>query len=263
MDTIDTAIAQYRSDGATILRGAIPSLWIERMRPAIDTALRSHHGVTHVPSATGSFTNAFFQWLDHPVFAAFLKDSPLPEIAARFLASGEVHFFYDQLLVKEANTPESTPWHQDLPYWPVAGGELVSIWVPFDRATRETGSLYYVKGSHLWGKDDLTAEMIGQRFADLPEPGVPNERFTYLNWDLEPGDILLHHPRMVHGAPGNTTLSARRRAIATRWATPDVTFAPTARSFFDFLGDDLPKHGLKAGDRLDGPVFPKVWPRAA
>ncbi len=60
----------------------------------------------------------------------------------------KVWFFYDQLLVKEPNTAEPTPWHQDGPYWPLRGEQVMSIWVPFDHATRETGVVTYVKGSH-------------------------------------------------------------------------------------------------------------------
>jgi len=47
---------------------------------------------------------------------------------------------------------EETPLHHDLPYWPVRGEQIISIWVLFDLATPESGAVTYVRGSHRWGK---------------------------------------------------------------------------------------------------------------
>ena len=68
------------------------------------------------------------------------------------MRSATVNLLYDQLFVKEPGSSERTPWHQDLPYWPVEGDQILSIWVPFDAATPDNGVVTYVKGSHLWGQ---------------------------------------------------------------------------------------------------------------
>ena len=67
------------------------------------------------------------------------------DIASRVMGASEVNFFYDQLLAKEPGTP----WHQDQPYWAVAGRQVCSIWLPFDPMPPET-CVEYVAGSHLW-----------------------------------------------------------------------------------------------------------------
>lgn len=51
-------------------------------------------------------------------------------------------------------------------------------------------------------------------------------KFEFLTWDMEPGDCLVHHSFAVHGAPGISTQSGRRRAYATRWFGEDVRFDP-------------------------------------
>ena len=51
-------------------------------------------------------------------------------------------------------------------------------------------------------------------------------KFELLTWDMEPGDCLVHHSFAVHGAPGISTQSGRRRAYATRWFGEDVDFDP-------------------------------------
>jgi hypothetical protein len=43
---------------------------------------------------------------------------------------------------------------------------------------------------------------------------------------MEPGDCLVHHSFMVHGAPGISSESGRRRGYATRWFGESVHFDP-------------------------------------
>ena len=35
---------------------------------------------------------------------------------------GPLHVFYDQLRIKEPGTVKRTPWHHDMPYWPLVVG---------------------------------------------------------------------------------------------------------------------------------------------
>jgi hypothetical protein len=70
---------------------------------------------------------------------------------------------------------------------------------------------------------------------------------------MEPGDVLLFHPLVVHGSGGNSSATRRRRALATRWLGDDVVYAPR-RATMPLLFD----HGLRAGDRIGGPFFPRI-----
>ena len=138
-------IARYHEDGAAVIRNVVPIEWVERMRTAIDRILADPGtaSVEYTPKGkTGRYYGDFFVWRRDPDFKAFMADSPMPELAARVMVSTTAHFFYDHLLVKEPKTEEPTPWHQDLPYWPVKGQDIMSVWVPFDRATLESGSSF-------------------------------------------------------------------------------------------------------------------------
>ena len=94
----------------------------------------------------------FFLWMRNKSFKDFAFNSNLPQLAGKILDSNNINFFYDQLLVKEPNTKEPTPWHHDLPYWPLKGNDILSFWVGFDTVTKSTGAVQYIKGSHKWGK---------------------------------------------------------------------------------------------------------------
>ncbi|MFC7049996.1 phytanoyl-CoA dioxygenase family protein [Emcibacter nanhaiensis] len=272
----DEEIQAYERDGAAVIRNVLPEDWVELMRDAIERILESPGPASreYTPEGKrGRYYGDFFIWWRDPVFKAFMKDSPLPELAARVMHSGALKFFYDQLLVKEPNTEEPTPWHQDLSYWPVRGNQILSVWVPFDRADEESGVVVYVKGSHKWGK--LYAPHVFSKDSDFgkiyekaglePLPDIEAERDQHeiLSWTLEPGDVLIHHPLTLHYASGNRSKTGRRRGLALRYLGDDAVFDARPGTFMEnrSILETLPQIELKDGEPFSGEVFPPVWPR--
>ncbi|MBW2396166.1 MAG: phytanoyl-CoA dioxygenase family protein [Deltaproteobacteria bacterium] len=266
----------YARDGAAVLRGVLDSGWVEFMRKAVDRALDAPSSISREYTADGRpgrYFGDFFLWRRDEDFQSFMADSPLPELASRILGSEHVFFFYDQLLVKEPGTAEETPWHHDLPYWPLRGTQIVSIWVPFDPATPETGTVTYVRGSHRWGKMFAPAAFgEGSGFAATyaegglePLPDIANEVEAegILVWSLEPGDILIHHPLTIHHARGNASSTTRRRGLALRYVGDDAVFDDRPGTFLEspHMKAYLPDLGLRDGDAFRGELFPRVWPR--
>ena len=69
-----------------------------------------------------------FMWRWDPDFREFALDSPLPGVGATLLGADRVSLFYDQAFIKEPGTQSATDWHQDLPFWPALGNDIVSLW---------------------------------------------------------------------------------------------------------------------------------------
>ncbi|PCI51779.1 MAG: phytanoyl-CoA dioxygenase [Alphaproteobacteria bacterium] len=275
-DITDEEIAAYEQNGAHVLRGVLPMEWIEVMREAVERILNNpgNASVEYTPQGgKGRYYGDFFIWWRDPVFKAFMRDSPLPEIAAQVMKATCLNFFYDQLLVKEPNTAEPTPWHQDLSYWPVRGNDVISVWVPFDPANEESGVVVYVKGSHKWGKL-FAPSTFGDKtgFADiyakaglepLPDIEADRDKYEILSWEMEPGDVLIHHPLTLHYASGNKSMTGRRRGLALRYLGDDVTFDSRPGTFLENkkVMDTVPDINFKDGDVFSGDLFPRVWPR--
>src|ERR1700722_14689294 len=59
-------------------------------------------------------------------------------------AADRVSLFYDQAFIKEPGTQSATDWHQDLPFWPALGNDLVSLWVALTPVTVEGSGVEYV-----------------------------------------------------------------------------------------------------------------------
>jgi len=255
-------IAAYRRDGAVCVRAMFDRDWIRRLRAATDAHL-ARPGPLAQDFDDGRFFGDKYMWTTNAAFRTFVFDSPAAGIAAAVMESAKVNFFFDHLLVKEPGGARATPWHQDQPYWQVDGWQVCSLWLPLDPVTRDSGAAEYVCGSHLWGKW-YEPQSFGVRRdyraggEAMPDIDTMRDRYEILSWDTEPGDVVIHHGRVVHGAHANVTRDRRRRALATRWTGDDARFAPRPKA-----PPIIRDPGIAAGAPMDCDLFPVVWPRAA
>jgi hypothetical protein len=212
----------------------------------------------------GHFLSITSAWQLHPAIRELAIDSPLPEIAARLTGSSRLHLYDDQLLVKPPGTMERTAWHQDLGYDHIVGDKVCALRVPTGREAPELGLIQYLRGSHRSGKiykvNYFISDATAPDDAGEPIPAIEGHEaeFDIVTCAPEPGDVVAHHLRTLHGAAGNSSQTTARRAVTFRYAGDDVRyhfrrFAPPGQR---------PSH-LKDGDPLDlePERHPVVWPR--
>jgi len=196
-------------------------------------------------------------------FRRFCTAGAVPEIAGALLDSEKVNFFGDQIFVKEPQTRERTAFHQDATYFEIAGDQCCVMWIPVDPVTLEGGVMQYLRGSHRDGKLYQPNVFVTQ----TPLPGAQGEPLPdieghmsdhdIVHFDVEPGDVIVHHYRTIHGAGGNHSRYQVRRAASLRYCGDDIRFetrpwAPKQLHHTQRLND---------GDPLSGPDFPVVWTR--
>jgi ectoine hydroxylase-related dioxygenase (phytanoyl-CoA dioxygenase family) len=256
----------YARDGVVCLHGMFDLGWIDYLREAVDAVLAApgaHAEEYGAAGAKGRFFGDLDLWKRLPAFRAYALHSPAAAIAGEVMGSGKINIFYDQLLVKEPQTQERTPWHQDQPYWAVDGWQVCSVWLPLDIVPKET-CVEFVRGSHRWGPHCPHHFVDGSSYRDtgLPElPDIASDRASYdiVSWALEPGDCLVFQAMIVHGAPGNASTQHRRRALSTRWTGDDARYVKRQGEVAIPLSDP----GLLPGAAMDSEAFPVVWRRTA
>lgn len=274
-DEIDT----FWREGFVCLRRAIPIEWIERMQAAVDGWLGSPECIDYTEFGAsvaeqagaavmldagerrGRFYNGIDHWKDNAHFAAFAQSSPLPRLVAALLRTQRLNLYEDSVLVKEPGAIEKTAFHQDISYFHVEGHQVCTTWVPLDPVRAETGALRFVPGSHLWKKkfrpnfftsDLLMPDTEGEAVPDFHKSERSSEAVSF---DMEPGDITVHHARTIHGAGGNTSRATRRRAVSVRYCGDD------ARYHMRRGVPAKPHHAqVREGDVLDNADCPVVWP---
>ena len=230
-------IRAFEEDGATVLRGVISPEWLEKIAAAIDRDIAAPGPFVHAYPAedgSGHFHGNLRLWEHDPDFRDFCLNSPLPALAAQLLQSETVNLLYDQLFVKEPGTANPTRWHNDQPYWPIRGWQVLSLWLSPDPVTNDSGAMEFIRGSHNWDKwfqperlGDTASHDDYERNPDYVEiPVIDAARGDYdiLAWELEPGDVYVFHALTVHGAGGNLRDDVRRRGYTVRYTGGDVVY---------------------------------------
>ena len=89
----------------------------------------------------------------------------------------------------------------------------------------------------------------------LPRIDDNPDRYDIVRFEAEPGDVIVHHYRTLHGSTGNVSTSSLRRANSIRLAGDDVTFYNRPSSPDPWKTTI----GLADGDPIDGvDRFPRV-----
>lgn len=257
-------IDAYYRDGAVPLRGVVDRGWLTRLAAAIEDDIREPGPHFHgYDSDEGRFHGNMRLWETHPTFREFCLESHLPRIAQAFFGSRKVNLFYDQLFVKEANMRQRTRWHNDQPYWPILGFQVLSIWVALDKTTAANGRVEFVRGSHRWNRwfqpepfgktAAVAAYERNPDYEDIPDIEADRDRYDIVSWDLDPGDAYLFHAMTVHGAGGNTRPDVRRRGYTVRYTGDDVIYDERPGLARPLLNDRVGN-----GDPLDSERYPVV-----
>ncbi len=263
-------VEAYDRDGVVCLRGVFDACWIELVARGIERNLANPGKYFKDNSPVGSagrYLTDFWSWFHIPEFQEYAFDSPAAELAGRLMQAEGVILLEDNWFLKEPGTTTRTPWHQDEPYYDVAG-TFCSVWMPLDPVTRDNG-IEFVRGSHRWGRLFVPAnfsdqrplgaalEIKGERYDIMPDVQADRGAYEIVSWELEPGDCIVFSARTVHGAPGNQGARHTSRRMSTRWAKRDAVYHRKDCPWSDLVGG----HGLEDGDLLEGVVFPPVWRR--
>ena len=96
-----------------------------------------------------------------------------------------------------------------------------------------------------------------------PVPDISSniDNYNILSWNLEPGDVTIHHPLVLHGSSGNFSTNIRRRGLALRYIGDDVTWDDRPGTFISHekFKNILPQLNFKKGESLNSSLFPKIW----
>jgi ectoine hydroxylase-related dioxygenase (phytanoyl-CoA dioxygenase family) len=258
----DKEIQAFDEHGVILLRNVVSEEELRWLEEGIEHNL-AHPGplagIASRDTDPGKFFEDFCNWDRIPQYKNFLFQSDLPRISAKLLRSRKIRLYHDHVLVKEANTKQPTPWHQDQPYYNITGNQTISFWIPIDPIPIEA-SLQFLAGSHKPGtwympRTFLTKEAKWFPEGSLPEVPVIDER-DIVSWDLQPGDAIAFHMLTLHGSPG--TAARRRRVVSARYVGDNVRHAPrswkTSPEFPPSVKDTLPPNA-----ELDHPLFPIVY----
>jgi ectoine hydroxylase-related dioxygenase (phytanoyl-CoA dioxygenase family) len=262
-------IEQYRRDGIVFLPQALHPEWLLLLELALRRVLGDAGQVKHkfFDDLPGEFLETVRNFEATPEIRRLLFDSPIADMLGKLIGSENVWLYSDEFFIKGPNA-RRTPWHQDLPYWPLAGEQIASMWITLDPVPKEE-CLEYVPGSHRRTMydgfnprrvaEDPTLPFYGEEFPPLPDIEADRDAWDIVSWPITPGDVVLAHPGVLHGG-GPTSAGAQRRTLTVRCYGDDIVYAerpPSRPTVPPTPGLGL---ALRPGDPLRHPWYPRLRP---
>lgn len=119
--------------------------------------------------------------------------------------------------IKEAETPSFVSWHQDSTYWGLSSPEVCTAWVALTPSNLANGAMAVIPKTHT--KDQIPHRDTFDRHNLLTrgqEIAVAVDEREAVPLILNPGEMSLHHVRLVHGSPPNPSPD-RRIGFAIRY----------------------------------------------
>lgn len=189
-----------------------------------------------------------FKWLNDLMRLPAILD-PIEDLYGGNLLAWSSSFF-----IKEPHDPAYISWHQDSTYWGLSHPDVVTAWVALSVSDEPSGVMRVLPGSHLieqlphrdtFARDNLLTR--GQ------EVQVEVDEKKVVDMPLSPGEMSLHHVRIVHGSKANRS-DRRRIGVAIRYVPTYLRQTAGARdhaslvrgvdTYHHFDADPVPKSDL-------------------
>lgn len=225
--SIDTGRAtdlrdRFQRDGYVIERSVVDRDMVAEMAAHVDW-LQARH-----PELRG-------EDLGHELLAGdrfwlrVVSDHRLLDLAEVFVGP-DIALFASHYISKPPRSGRPVLWHQDAGYWPLEPMEVVTLWLAVDPSTRENGCVRVVPGSHRHGvhalrdRGDVESVFGNESAVEVDEAGA-------VDLVLDPGDVEIHHPNLLHASGANRSpmrrcgLTIRYIPTSTRITTDEQPYA--------------------------------------
>ncbi|MFH0521653.1 phytanoyl-CoA dioxygenase family protein [Streptomyces sp. M41] len=202
---LEQAAAEYEERGFAIIRNVIPEDLLREAR-------------SHVEWLTARYPDLRPEHFHHPLirndafWVRLVSDRRLVDIGERFLGP-DLACFTAHYICKPPYDGHPVLWHQDGAYWKLAPMRALTVWLAIDESTTENGCLRMIPGSHKLPlhppnlRTDKPNMLFSEADTDLVSQWAAERGVVDI--ELNPGDVSIHHPHLLHCSEANT--SPKRR----------------------------------------------------
>ncbi|MDJ0738342.1 MAG: phytanoyl-CoA dioxygenase family protein [Gammaproteobacteria bacterium] len=226
----DTQCDAFARDGFLVVRGMAPR---ERCRALLDEVERcldpplgpleleaelGYPGAPAAVDATGGQTprRLLHAYSRGPLFRDWARDPGVTDAVRALLGDAPialVQAHHNCIMTKYPRYGSVTGWHQDVRYWSFAVPELVNVWLALGPEDQAQGGLRVIPGSQrmTFAPEQFDAALFLRD--DLPANRTLLERAVDV--ELDCGDVLFFHSRLLHAAGRNQGERVKRSLVFT------------------------------------------------
>lgn len=202
-------IAAYQKNGVLFPRPAISAASAQHMLERFEALEKKEGG--RLSKRTNHKPHLLLTWLADLVRHPTILDQVESLLGPNLLCWASDFFS------KSPDDGMRVTWHQDSTYWGLSKPDIVTAWVAFTPSTVKSGCLRVVPGSHLKDQiphgDTFAADNMLSRGQEIQ---VKVDERDAVDVELQPGQMSLHHVRLIHGSEPNRA-DHRRIGFAIRY----------------------------------------------
>jgi ectoine hydroxylase-related dioxygenase (phytanoyl-CoA dioxygenase family) len=192
----EAQVAKYGRDGYLAPIDIFDADEVAELRRHFQRLLEREGG--HISTRTNMRAHLLLPWINDLIRHSRILDAVEDTIGPNLLVWGAGFF------AKPPGSKNYISWHQDSTYWGLSSPDITTAWVAFSPSTVESGCMRVVPGSHLHDqlphKDTFAKDNMLSRGQEVD---VDVDERQAVDIVLEPGQISLHHIRLVHGSESN------------------------------------------------------------
>ena len=159
---------------------------------------------------------------------------------------------------KQPRSESFVSWHQDSTYWGLEPPDIVTAWIALTPSLPESGCMRVVPGSHKRGQIRHTDTFSdGNLLSRGQEVNVEVDEGTAHDIALRPGEMSLHHVRLIHGSKPNRSVLPRV-GFAVRYIPTHVRQIGGRTLAYLVRGNDAYSH-FDTPRRPDSDMSPAAW----
>lgn len=186
----------------------------------------------------------FLRWLYDLVTDKTMLD------AVEDLLGPDLLLYHAQWFIKEPNTPDFVSFHQDSAYWSLDDSQGLSAWVAFEASGPENGCMQVIPGTHkvaMEHEDRVAKDNMLWRGQTVKQT---LDESKAVDFALQPGEMSVHHARIVHGSGPNRS-NRRRIGYSVRYLPARIGRVGTRDSALLVRGKNHGTFDLEPAPRFD------------
>ena len=236
------AVRQYRETGYYAPVRALSTQEATDLRRRLEEYERAWGGLA---ATLRHKSHLLLTWLDELIRHPGILDPVESLIGPNILCWGTSFF------IKEAHDPSFVSWHQDSTYWGLEPPDIVTAWVAISESTVENGAMRVIPGTHhgeqIPHRDTFAAHNLLSRGQEV---AVEVDGSNAVDLVLQPGEMSLHHVRLIHGSEANPS-GRRRIGFAIRYLPTHVRQTVGERDFATLVRGVDTHHNFEPERRPD------------
>ena len=225
----------FQRDGFYFPLRVMPESDAAECRRKLEEYEASHQPI--MKTALRNKPHLVFTWINE-----LIRDTRILDVVEDILGPN-ILVWGSNFFIKEPHDDAYISWHQDSTYWGLSHPDVMTTWIALSEVTPENGAMRMLPGSHLLDQlphvDTFAEHNLLTRGQEVQ---VDVDESKTVDVPLKPGEMSLHHVRIVHGSNPNPT-DTRRIGLAIRFVPTYVSQISGARDYATLVrGEDTHHH---------------------